>query len=123
MIEKRNGFDEAVTLTFSGLPANTNIDVGNSKFEKGETSKLLRVFAKENATPGIYTLWLATQGQVSYARNPERAARLKTESEALAAQAKAAADAAAAATAAKTEATAKATAAAEALKKATEEKT
>ncbi|MFO1092047.1 MAG: PPC domain-containing protein [Planctomycetaceae bacterium] len=121
-LEKRNGFDDAVTLTFSGLPGNTNIDLGNSKFEKGETAKLLRIFAKENAAPGIYTLWLATQGQVSYARNPERAARLKTEADSVTAQAKAAADAATAATAAKTDAVAKAAAAAAVLKQATDEK-
>ncbi|MBL8848525.1 MAG: PPC domain-containing protein, partial [Planctomycetaceae bacterium] len=92
-IERRNGFDAEVAVTFSGLPNNTNIDVGNGKFEKGETSKLLRLFAKDNATPGIYTVWLATAGQVSYSRNPERAARLKTDLEAIAVQAKAAVDA------------------------------
>lgn len=121
-IEKRNGFDAEVALNFAGLPNNTNIDVANSKFAPGETSKLLRVFAKENAVPGTYMVWLATQGQVAYSRNPERAARLKTEFEAIAAQAKAAADAVAAATAAKGDAVTKATAAAEALTKAQAEK-
>ena len=122
-IEKRNGFDAEVALNFTGLPGKTNIDVGNSKFEKGESSKLLRMFAKENATPGIYTVWLATQGQVSYARNPERAERLKAAAEAATAEATAAAEAATAATAAKGEATQKATAAAEALASAQAQKT
>lgn len=121
-LEKRNGFDAEVALNFSGLPNNTNIDVANSKFEKGETSKVLRLFAKENATPGIYTVWLATTGQVSYARNPEKAARLKTELDTLVVEAKAAVDAAAAATAAKTEAVPKAAAAAQSLVTAQAEK-
>lgn len=121
-LEKRNGFDAEVALSFTGLPNNTNIDVANSKFEKGEASKVLRLFAKENATPGIYTVWLATTGQVSYARNPEKAARLKTEFDAITVEAKAAVDAVAAATAAKTEAVQKATAAADALAKAQAEK-
>ncbi|MEX0587084.1 MAG: hypothetical protein WD176_10595, partial [Pirellulales bacterium] len=114
-IEKRNGFDAEVALNFTGIPGKTNIDAANDKFAPGETSKVLRIFAKENATPGIYNIWLSTQGQVSYARNPERAARLKSESEAITAEAKTAVEAVAAATAAKTEAVQNATAALEAL--------
>jgi len=121
-LEKRNGFDAEVALNFTGLPGNTNIDVANGKFEKGEAAKVLRLFAKENATPGIYTVWLSTTGQVSYARNPERAARLKSEFDAIAVEAKTAADATAAATATRTDAAAKATAATELLTKAQAEK-
>lgn len=122
-LEKRNGFDDAVAVNFTGLPNNTNIDVANGKFEKGETSKVLRLFAKENATPGIYTVWLSTQAQVSYARNPERAARLQAEHDTIAAEAKSAAEAAAQTTQAKTEAAQTAAAAAEALTLAQNEKT
>ncbi len=117
-IEKRNGFDENVALNYTGLPNNANIDAPNGAIEKGQASKVLRVFVKDNSPPGIYTLWLTTQGQVAYARYPERAARLKQEFEAVAAQTMTAMETAQAATQAKNEAVEKANAAAEALKKA-----
>jgi hypothetical protein len=116
-IEKRNGFDENVALNFTGLPNNANIDAPNGQLDKGQTSKLLRVFVKENSPPGIYTFWMNTQGQVNYARNPEKAARLKTAHEALAAETKTAMEAATKATEVKNDATQKATAAAEAFTK------
>lgn len=117
-VEKRNGFDENVALNFTGLPNNANIDAPNGQLDKGQTSKVLRVFVKENSPPGIYTFWLNTQGQVNYARNPEKAARLKAAHEALAAETKTAMEAAQKATGAKNDATQTATAAAEAFTKA-----
>ena len=122
-LEKRSGFDEKVALNFTGLPNNSNIEVKNDAIDKGQSEKLLRIFVKDNAPPGVYTIWLSTQGQVSYARNPEKADRLKQAFDAVAAEAKTAQEGAQSATQAKTDATQKATQAAEGLKKAQEEKT
>lgn len=121
-LEKRSGFDEKVALNFTGLPNNSNIEVKNDAIEKGQAEKLLRILVKDNAPPGVYTVWLSTQGQVSYARNPEHAERLKQAFDAVAAEAKTAQEGAQAATQAKTDATQQATQAAEGLKKAQDDK-
>jgi hypothetical protein len=121
-LEKRSGFDEKVALNFTGLPNNSNIEVKNDAIDKGQAEKLLRIFVKDNAPPGVYTIWLSTQGQVSYARNPEKADRLKQAFDAVAAEAKTAQEGAQAATQVKTDATQKATQAAEGLKKAQDDK-
>lgn len=78
-IEKRTGFDEKVTLKVTGLPKGANIDAKDDAIDKGQTDRLLRLFVKENSPPGVYTLWLASQGQVSYSRNPEKTKRLEEE--------------------------------------------
>jgi len=122
-LEKRNEFNEKVALNFAGVPKNANIDVANGAVEKDQSESLLRIFVKDNSPPGVYTLWLNTQGQVAYARNPENAERLKAAHEAVVAEHASAQATAQAATTAKTEATQKATAAAEVLKKAQTDKT
>lgn len=114
-IEKRVGFDEKVTLTAQGLPKNANIDFPNSAFEKGENSKTLRMFVKENSPPGFYTVWMNTQGQVAYRRNRAKADALKAESDAAKAKADEAKKAEQAATQKKTEATTALTQAQQAL--------
>lgn len=87
-LEKRSGFDDKVTLTTQGIPKNANIDFPNSALEKGEASKTLAMFVKESSPPASYTIWMRTQGQVGYQRNPAKAERLKQVSD----QAKAKAD-------------------------------
>ncbi|QDT34313.1 hypothetical protein [Thalassoglobus polymorphus] len=104
-LEKRSGFDNKVTLTTKELPKASNIDFPNSAFEKGEAEKTLRMFVKENTPPGIYTIWMQTQGQVGYRRNPAKAEDLKKANEAAKAKAATAKQAEAAATQAKTAAT------------------
>lgn len=81
-IEKRNGFDNKVTLTAQGVPKKSNIDFPNSALEKGENEKTLAMLIKDNTPPGSYTIWMNTQGQVSYSRNPALVERKKKESEA-----------------------------------------
>ena len=81
-IEKRNGFDNKVTLTTQGVPKKSNINFPNSAIEKGESDKTLAMLIKDNTPPGSYTIWMNTQGQVSYSRNPALVERKKKESEA-----------------------------------------
>ncbi|MCA8999147.1 MAG: hypothetical protein KDA80_19250 [Planctomycetaceae bacterium] len=75
-LEKRE-FDEKVALNVQDMPKNSNIDFPNSAIEKGQAENVLRMFVKDNAPPGTYTLWLKSQGQVAYRRNPAKAERLK----------------------------------------------
>ena len=119
-VERRNGFEEQVALNFAGLRQNANIEAPNGAAAKGESEKVLRIFVKDNAQPGVHTLWLTTTGQVQYARNPEKAARLKQAHETLAAETKTAMELSQAATKAKTEAVQKATQSTTDLKKAQE---
>ena len=114
-LEKRNEFNAAVQLNFSGLPNGANIDLQNGAVAEGQTEAVLRMFVKENSPPGVYTLWLNTQGQVAYRRNPERADRFKAEFDVATAEATAAQQASELATQAKNEAVEKATAATETL--------
>ncbi|MGH7129725.1 MAG: hypothetical protein ACREIV_14240, partial [Planctomycetaceae bacterium] len=76
-LHKRDGFDNQVNLTFAGMPKNSNIQVQNAPIPKGKNEQLLRIFVNNNAKVGTYTLYLASQGQVSYSRNPQRAERAK----------------------------------------------
>lgn len=72
---KRNGFDNTVNMTFQGMPQNTNITLQNKNIPKGKDSELLQILVKPNAKVGVYTLYLKTQGQVSYRRNLDRLKR------------------------------------------------
>src|SRR5690606_14472243 len=89
-LTKRASFDDKVALTVQDLPNNVNIELKNDTIEKGQAEKVLRMFVKDNAVPGTYTLWLKSQGQVSYRRNPQKAERLKQVHEELKAKADAA---------------------------------
>lgn len=103
-LDKRNGFDEKVTLTVAGLPKNSNIDIKNDAIEKGQSEKVVPMFIKENVNPGTYSLWLNSQGQVAYSRNPQKVERLKLKHEEVKGQVEEAKKQAQAATQAKTEA-------------------
>lgn len=143
-LQKRSGFDKQVTMTFVGLPRNTNVTAANKNIAKGKDGELLRVFVNNNAKPGTYTLYLDARAQVAYRKNVERAeqakknqaaaakaataaaAKAKTAAQTAAAAVKKATDAAnkaKAADAAKTAAAGKAAAAATALKAAEAAKT
>lgn len=76
---KRNKFDNNVTLTFTGLPRNANIQLQNKPINKGKDSELYRLFVNTNAKVGTYTLYLKSQGQVSYSQNPAQVDRAKAE--------------------------------------------
>lgn len=115
---KRNGFDERVALNVAGVPRNSNLQVQATPIEKGKDSTVVSIFVKENTPPGTYTLWLTSQGQVSYSRNPEKTERLRGERDAVAERLKQAQEAQQKATELKNMATQKATEAANALQQA-----
>lgn len=93
-LAKRDGFDNNVNLTVTGLPNNAQIQVQNKPIPKGKDSELLRLFVNNNAPPGTYTVYLRTQAQVKHSRNPALVERLKAQQAELAAAAGAAAEAA-----------------------------
>lgn len=79
-LAKRMGFDNKVDLTVEAAPK--NVDVEKKAIEKGKDEQLVRLFVKNNAAPGTYSLLLRGQGQVSYSRNPEAAKLAETEKQA-----------------------------------------
>lgn len=91
---RRAGFDDKVTLTVSGVPRTSNLQVQAVTIEKGQSEALLPVFIKDNTPPGRYALWVTAQGQVNYSRNPEKTERIKKSRDEVAARLKAAQDAA-----------------------------
>ncbi len=91
-VAKRLGFDADVALTLVGLPNKGNIDVQDKPVPKGKNLELVRVFVKNNATLGTYPLYLKSQAQVPYRRNPFAADRAKTEADAATQAATAAAE-------------------------------
>lgn len=116
-LEKRDGFNDKVTLTAAGMKPNSNIETPNIAIEKDQAETIWRLLVKDNALPGTHSLWLTSTAPVPYRRNPAKAARLKAEFDAVAALAKTASEAAAAATTAKNEAITKATQSTETVKK------
>lgn len=120
---KRNGFDNNVTLTFEGLPQNTNIAVENKPINKGKDDELLKVTIAPNAVVGTYNILLRSQGQVAYVRNPEKLELAKKEQEAATKAVAETAEALKKANADKDAATKKMTEDAEAVKKAVAVKT
>lgn len=116
-LEKRDGFNDKVTLNAAGMKPNANIDAPNIAVEKDQAETTWRLYVKDNALPGTHSMWLTSTAPVPYRRNPAKADRLKTEFDKVAAEAKTAADAVPPATQAKNEAVTKATQATEALKK------
>jgi hypothetical protein len=77
---KRGGFDNNVNLTFVAPPA--NLQVENKPINKGVAEQVYRLFVQNNVAPGTYTLFVQSQGQVSYSRQPEAAAAAAKEKEA-----------------------------------------
>jgi len=116
-LEKRNGFNDKVTLTAAGLKPNGNIEASNIAVEKDQTETLWRLLVKDNALPGTHAMWLTSTAPVPYRRNPAKADRLKAAFDAVVVLAKAALDTAAAATVVKTEAVTKATQSTESVTK------
>ena len=76
---KRAGFDNNVNVTFVAPPP--NIQVENKPINKGTADQLHRIYVQNNAAVGTYTLFLQSQTQVSYSRNPEAAAAASKEKE------------------------------------------
>ena len=74
-LAKRNGFDNKITLNVQNLPKNAQFQ--KQDIDKGKNEALLRLFIPTNVAEGTYTMFLQCQGQVSYSRNPARAARAK----------------------------------------------
>ncbi|MCA8993507.1 MAG: hypothetical protein KDA88_16080 [Planctomycetaceae bacterium] len=105
-IARRNEFKAKVQLNAAGMPKAANIDAPNIAIEEGVSDpQTWRLFVKDNAPPGIYSVWLTSQGQVAYSRNPGKAERLKAAHEAVKVRVEAAKTAAAEATKLKTDAT------------------
>lgn len=82
-IEKRNGFDGKVDLSFYGIPG--EVDAPNVAIEPGKTSVIARMYFKEKAPPSTNTVLVQGTAAVPYRRNPWQADRAKakvTEAEA-----------------------------------------
>ncbi len=77
---KRNAFDDAVTLTFLGQPANVLMEA--KPIAKGQDAELTRLFVQNNAPAGTYTIYLKGQATIPYRRNVEAADLAKVEKEA-----------------------------------------
>ena len=74
-IEKRNGFDGKVDLSFYGIPG--EVDAPNVAIEPGQTGVVARIFFKENAPPSTNTILVLGTAAVPYRRNPWQADRAK----------------------------------------------
>ena len=74
-IEKRNGFDGKVDLSFYGIPG--EVDAPNVAIEPGKTSVVARMYFKENAPPSTSTILVQGTSAVPYRRNPWQADRAK----------------------------------------------
>ena len=82
-IEKRNGFDGKVDLSFYGIPG--EVDAPNVAIEPGQTRIVARIYFKENAPPSTSTILVQGTAAVPYRRNPWQSDRAKvkvTEAEA-----------------------------------------
>lgn len=75
-IEKRNGFDGKVDLSFYGIPG--EVDAPNVAIEPGQTRIVARIYFKENAPPSTSTILVQGTAAVPYRRNPWQADRAKT---------------------------------------------
>jgi len=117
---RREGFDADIPLTFIGQPQNVQIE--NKPIKKGTGEEVYRIFVPPNAPVGTYVMYLASQAQVSYRRNPQKADRLKVEFDAAEKAANEAVELQKAGVAKRDEATKLAAASAETLKQATEAK-
>lgn len=78
---KRVKIDKDITLAFTGVPKNSQLQVANDKITKDETEKVLRIFVANNAPESVYTIYLTAACQISYIKNPERLERAKKELE------------------------------------------
>ncbi len=117
---RREGFDADIPLTFIGQPQNVQIE--NKPIKKGTGEEIYRIFVPPNAPVGTYVMYLASQAQVSYRRNPQKADRLKAELDAAEKAANEAVELQKAGVTKREEAAKAAAAAAETLKQTTEAK-
>lgn len=74
-IQKRNGFDGKVDLSFYGMPG--EIDAPNVAIEPGKDSVVARIYFKEKAPPSTNTILVQGTSAVPYRRNPWQADRAK----------------------------------------------
>ena len=74
-IEKRNGFDGKVDLSFYGIPG--EVDAPNFAIEPGQTRIVARIYFKENAPPSTNTILVQGTAAVPYRRNPWQSERAK----------------------------------------------
>jgi hypothetical protein len=121
-LAKRTGFDNQVALTFV-VSKSSKFQVQNKPIPKGKNSELLRLFIKKDSPVGTHTLYLKTQGQVSYRRNLIKYNLAKAEQSQVAKTATAAADVAKKAVQARDTVAKKVAADAEVVKKSTAAKT
>lgn len=77
---KRAGFDNPVNMTFVTPPQNVQVEA-NKPIAKGAAAEVYRLFVANNTPPGTYTLFVQSNSQVSYSRNPEAAAAAVKEKE------------------------------------------
>lgn len=76
-VVRRNGFDQAVTLTVVSPP--TNAQVESKPIPQGKDEEVYRVFIPANAPVGTYVAYLTGQAGVSYRKNPAKADKAKAE--------------------------------------------
>ena len=70
---RQNGFNQNVNITFQGQPA--NVDVETKPIAKGKSAESFRLFLKNNAPPGTYTLLARGKAAVPFVRNPGKLER------------------------------------------------
>lgn len=71
-LARRNGFNNNVNVTIGGLPRNSGIQVKNKPINKGKNSELYQFFVRNNAKPGVYTVFLRSNARVSYRKGVEK---------------------------------------------------
>lgn len=76
-ILRRNGFDQAVAITTTGQPPNSQVE--NKPIPKEKNEEFFRLFIPPNAPVGTYVTYLSGQAAVSYRKNPAKADRAKAE--------------------------------------------
>ncbi|MFO1019299.1 MAG: PPC domain-containing protein [Planctomycetales bacterium] len=70
-VAKRNGFDDAIAMAFTGQPANLAVEA--KPIPKGKDTELQKLVIAPNVAPGTYQLNLRGQATVSYRRCVEAA--------------------------------------------------
>ncbi len=76
-LSRRNGFSDEVKLTAQGLPKNAKVQLAT--IPKDQDTALVNLFVASNTPVGSYTVYLRSEGKVSYRRNPQKAERAKSE--------------------------------------------
>ncbi|WP_139228343.1 coiled-coil domain-containing protein [Planctomicrobium piriforme] len=95
---------EAIRLNLQELPAQVTVDSSTTTIAKDADQQLLRLTVGDAVPAGTYPVWIQSESEVSYRRNPQAAERQKTALAAATQSANAARDTAQNATKAKSEA-------------------